>query len=72
MIAVSGLIYLHDANGLKVSWLHKFEPLEGFSAVDVLVKAFQLRLERGDHHIMAEHLAVAIEVLCRSGLRLNR
>jgi len=57
-------IYLHDANGLKVDdACYKFEPPEGFRAVDVLVRAFRLRVERGDHHIMAEHLADAIEWL---------
>jgi glyoxalase family protein len=57
-------IYLHDENGLKVELAcYKFETPEGFRAVDVLVKAFQLRVERGDHHIVAEHLADAIELL---------
>jgi glyoxalase family protein len=57
-------IYLHDPNGLKVELAcYKFEPPEGFSAADVLVKAFELRVERGDHHIVAEHLADAIEIL---------
>ena len=32
-------------------------------AADVLVKAFSLRVERGDHHITEEHLADAIEWL---------
>lgn len=57
-------IYLHDANGLKIELAcYKFEPPEGFSAVDVLVTAYQLRLDRGEHHITAEHLADAIEAL---------
>jgi glyoxalase family protein len=57
-------IYLHDANGLKIELAcYKFEPPQGFSHVDVLVTAYQLRLERGDHHITAEHLADAIEAL---------
>lgn len=57
-------IYLHDANGLKIELAcYKFEPPVGFTATDVLVKAFELRLARGDHHITAEHLADAIELL---------
>lgn len=57
-------IYLHDANGLKIEFAcYKFETPEGFRAVDVLVKASQLRMARGDHHIVAEHLADAIELL---------
>jgi hypothetical protein len=57
-------IYLHDPNGLKVELAcYKFETPEGFRDVDVLTKAYALRLERGDHHITAEHLADAIESL---------
>ncbi|MES2521680.1 MAG: VOC family protein [Gemmatimonadota bacterium] len=57
-------IYLRDPNGLKVELAcYKFETPEGFRDADVLVKAYQLRLERGDHHIEAEHLADAIELL---------
>src|SRR5262249_19793344 len=57
-------IYLHDPNGLKVELAcYKFETPEGFRAVDVLMKAHSLRVERGDHHINAEHLAAAIEAM---------
>ena len=57
-------IYLHDRNGLKIELAcYKFEAPEGFRAVDVLMKAYALRLERGDHHIADEHLADAIELL---------
>jgi hypothetical protein len=42
---------------------YKFEPPSGVRAVDVLTKAFALRIERGDHHITEEHLADAIESL---------
>lgn len=60
-------IYLHDANGLKIELAcYKFEPPEGIRAVDILVKAYQLRVERGDHHIVAEHLADAIELLMQA------
>ena len=57
-------IYLHDPNGLKIEFAcYKFEAPDGIRAVDILVKAFQLRVARGDHHIVAEHLADAIEQL---------
>ncbi len=64
-------IYLHDPNGLKVELAcYKFEPPEGFRAVDVLMKAHKLRVERGDHHITDEHVADAIEALSAERPRL--
>jgi catechol 2,3-dioxygenase-like lactoylglutathione lyase family enzyme len=64
-------IYLHDPNGLKVELAcYKFEPPEGVRAVDVLMTAQVLRVERGDHHITGEHLADAIERLLASRPRL--
>jgi glyoxalase family protein len=66
-------IYLQDPNGLKVELAcYKFETPEGFRAVDVLVKAHHLRVERGDHHIAEEHLADAIESLLATRERLPR
>ena len=60
-------IYLHDPNGLKIELAcYKFETPEGFRAAEVLVRAFELRLKRGDHHITEEHLADAIESLLSS------
>lgn len=60
-------IYLKDANGLKVELAcYKFETPEGFRDADVLVQAYRLRVERGDHHITDEHLADAIEGLMQS------
>ena len=57
-------IYLQDPNGLKIELAcYKFEPPAGFSAADVLTRAFQLRVARGDHHIAEDHLADAIEAL---------
>ncbi|MBC7843846.1 MAG: VOC family protein [Gemmatimonadaceae bacterium] len=57
-------IYLQDPNGLKVELAcYKFETPEGFRAADVLTRAYQLRVARGDHHITEEHLADAIEAL---------
>jgi catechol 2,3-dioxygenase-like lactoylglutathione lyase family enzyme len=65
-------IYLHDPNGLKVELAcYKFEPPPGFSAVDVLMKAHTLRVERGDIHIGEAHLTDAIELLLASRPRLE-
>ena len=65
-------IYLHDPNGLKVELAcYKFETPEGFRAVDVLMKAHRLRVERGDHHITDDHLADAIESLLATRPRLT-
>lgn len=65
-------IYLHDPNGLKIELAcYKFEPPDGVSAVEVLMKAHELRTERGDHHINEEHLADAIESLLATRPRLS-
>jgi len=57
-------IYLRDPNGMMVELAcYKFEPPEGFRAVDVLMTAHRLRVERQDHHIAEEHLADAIAEL---------
>ena len=65
-------IYLRDPNGLKVELAcYKFEPPEGFRAVDVLMGAHVLRVERGDGNITEEHLADAIERLLKTRPRLN-
>ena len=64
-------IYIHDANGLKVELAcYKFETPEGFRDADVLLKAYRLRLERGDPHITEEHLADAIQALLNSRDRM--
>ena len=64
-------IYLRDPNGLKVELAcYKFETPEGFRAVDVLMKAHALRVERGDHHIGEDHLADAIAALMATRPRL--
>jgi glyoxalase family protein len=64
-------IYLHDANGLKIELAcYKFETPEGLRAVDVLMQAHALRVERGDHHITEVHVADAIETLLASRPRL--
>jgi glyoxalase family protein len=64
-------IYLKDANGLKVELAcYKFETPDGFRASDVLMRAHQLRVERGDHHITEEHLADSLELLMQTRERL--
>jgi hypothetical protein len=64
-------IYLHDPNGLKIELAcYKFEPPEGFRAADVLMKAHQLRVERGDSHITDQHVADAIESLLATRPRI--
>ena len=57
-------IYLIDPNGLKVELAcYKFDVPDGLRAADILVCAYRLRLERGDHHIAEEHLADALALL---------
>src|SRR5690348_15607408 len=64
-------IYLQDPNGLKVELAcYKFEPPEGFRASDVLMKAHQLRVQRGDPHITDQHVADAIESLLAARPRI--
>jgi catechol 2,3-dioxygenase-like lactoylglutathione lyase family enzyme len=64
-------IYFQDPNGLKIELAcYKFETPDGYRAVDVLMGAQRLRVERGDHHITAEHLADAIELLLEGRERL--
>ena len=64
-------IYLQDPNGMKIELAcYKFETPEGFRAVDILMTAQRLRVERGDHHITEEHLADAIESLLAARDRL--
>jgi catechol 2,3-dioxygenase-like lactoylglutathione lyase family enzyme len=66
-------IYLQDPNGMKIELAcYKFETPDGFRAVDVLMAAQRLRVERGDHHITEEHLADAIEQLLATRDRLPR
>jgi glyoxalase family protein len=66
-------IYFQDPNGMKVELAcYKFETPDGFRAVDILMTAQRLRVERGAHHITEEHLADAIELLMATRERLPR
>ncbi len=57
-------IYFEDPLGLLVELAsYRFEPPFGVTHADVLLQAHKLRVERGDHHIAAVHVADAIEVL---------
>lgn len=63
-------IYFRDPLGqLLECAAYKFDPPPGFTHVDVLFEAHQLRTARGDHHIADEHLADAIEILVRRSQR---
>ena len=65
-------IYLHDRNGLKIELAcYKFETPDGLRAVDVLMKAHALRVERDDHHVTEVHVADAIEALMSARPRLS-
>ncbi len=65
-------IYIQDPNGLKVELAcYKFETPDGWRDADVLMKAYRLRLERGDPHITDEHLADAIEALLATRERMS-
>lgn len=64
-------IYFRDPNGLKVELAcYKFETPPGFRDADVMLLAYRLRVERGDHHIAESHLADALEQLMEKRDRL--
>jgi hypothetical protein len=50
---------------------YKFEPPQGVSAVEILMKAHQLRVARNDHHINEVHVADAIELILADRPRLG-
>jgi catechol 2,3-dioxygenase-like lactoylglutathione lyase family enzyme len=57
-------IYFREPLGLLIELAcYRFEPPHGFTHADVLRRAGQLRLERGDYNIAPVHLADAIEAL---------
>ena len=57
-------IYFTDPLGLLIELAsYRFEPPQGHTHADVLLKAHRIRVERGDYNIAPEHLADAIEVL---------
>jgi hypothetical protein len=57
-------IYFDDPLGLLIELAsYRFEPPFGLTHADVLLEAHRLRVERSDHNIDREHLAVAIERL---------
>jgi glyoxalase family protein len=59
-------VYFRDPNGLKVELAcYKFVAPEGVRDVDILRRAHELRVARGDYNITDEHLADAIEALMR-------
>ena len=57
-------IYFEDPLGLLIELAsYRFEPPPFHTHADVLLEAHKVRLKRGDHHIVQEHLADAIEAL---------
>ena len=59
-------LYFRDPNGMKVELAcYKFETPEGLRDADVLRRAYELRVARGDDYLSPEHLADAIEELLR-------
>jgi catechol 2,3-dioxygenase-like lactoylglutathione lyase family enzyme len=57
-------IYFEDPLGLLIELAsYRFEPPQGHTHVDVLMQAHLLRVERGEHNILAVHVADAIETL---------
>jgi catechol 2,3-dioxygenase-like lactoylglutathione lyase family enzyme len=63
-------IYFEDPLGLLIELsAYLFEPPPGFTHAEVLLEAHELRVARGDHHIVQSHLADAIETLVRRSRR---
>jgi glyoxalase family protein len=61
-------IYFTDPLGLLIELAsYRFEPPAGHTHADVLLRAHQLRVERGDYNIAPVHLADAIEKLVARG-----
>ncbi len=57
-------VYFEDPMGLLIELAsYKFEPPTGFTHVEVIFEANQIRVSRSDHHIAEIHLADAIEAL---------
>ena len=57
-------IYFRDPNGQKLeAACYKFEPPQGYSAVDVLAVAHRLRVAAGDYAIEDKHIADALAEL---------
>lgn len=57
-------IYFRDPLGLLVELAsYRFEPPAGLTHADVLLRAHEIRVERGDYAIAPIHLADAIEAL---------
>jgi catechol 2,3-dioxygenase-like lactoylglutathione lyase family enzyme len=61
-------IYFNDPLGLLIELAsYRFEPPAGHTHADVLLRAHQLRVSRGDYNIAPVHLADAIEALVADG-----
>ena len=54
-------LYFRDLNGLLLELsVYKFTPPPGKTAVDVLAKAHEIRVAKGDYNIADEHLEQAV------------
>jgi catechol 2,3-dioxygenase-like lactoylglutathione lyase family enzyme len=63
-------IYFNDPMGLTIELAsYRFEPPAGNTHAEVLLRAHELRVERGEHHIAPVHLADAIEQLVAGSQR---
>src|SRR6476620_3567648 len=57
-------IYFEDPLGLLIELAsYRFVPPPFHTHADVLLEAHKIRLKRGDHHIVQEHLADALQAL---------
>lgn len=66
-------IYFTDPLGLLIELAsYNFEPPQGTTHADVLMRAHLLRVERGDDHIERLHVADAIEALAHERPSLSR
>jgi len=63
-------IYFDDPLGLTIELAsYRFEPPFGATHAEVLLRAHELRVERGEHHIAEIHLADAIEQMIADSRR---
>lgn len=66
-------VYFTDPLGLLIELAsYNFEPPQGTTHADVLMRAHLLRVERGDDHIERLHVADAIEALAHERPSLSR
>ncbi|TVR72226.1 MAG: VOC family protein [Sphaerobacteraceae bacterium] len=63
-------LYFHDPNGHRIELAcYKVDAPEGYTMVDVLIKAHELRVAQGDHAIEGKHMHEAVEALQSAGVK---